>query len=199
MLPEDLDETLAAFARVSAEGLWLGTEAGFDREHRRQSWLAALADERARMLVVQQGEDGPVLGHGSVHVARYGVAELFMELVAEARGQGVGRRLLDALVADARELGAHKVQLQVWPHNEAALRLYLSRGFVVEGRIRAHYRRASGQAWDALVMGLLLEPELARRGSPLPDADCVPTSLDLREHGRVEAPDSGDAQSGADW
>ena len=48
----------------------------------------------------------------------------------------------------------------MWPHNDAALGLYLSRGFVVEGRLRAHYRRANGQVWDAIVMGLILDPEL---------------------------------------
>ena len=39
---------------------------------------------------------------------------------------GVGGQLLDALVDAARELSAHKVELKVWPHNDAALRLYLS-------------------------------------------------------------------------
>ena len=98
-----------------------------------------------------------------------------MNLAADWRGRGVGGLLLDALIEAARGMGAHKAELQVWPHNEPALRLYLSRGFAVEGRIRAHYRRASGQVWDAILMGLGLDrrprrrlPRLGTARRPLP-------------------------------
>ena len=170
MRPEDVDEALAMFAEVAAEGLWLGTEAGFDRASRREHWLAGLAEDRARSSIVVEGDPGRVVGQGRVHVQTYGVAEVGMALAADARGRGYGGLLLDALIDAARELGAHKVELQVWPHNEPALRLYLSRGFVVEGRIRSHYRRRSGQLWDAIIMGLLLDPDASMRGSGLPDA-----------------------------
>lgn len=181
MRPDDLDEALAVFTAVAAEGQWLGTEAGFDPVSRREAWLAGLADKHVGTLVVEEVGTARLLGHGSTHLERYGVAEVGMSLAADGRGRGIGGLLLDALIDAARALGAHKVDLQVWPHNEPALRLYLSRGFVVEGRLRAHYRRASGQVWDALLMGLVLDPEMARRGSPFPDVDCVPTTLDLRQ------------------
>jgi RimJ/RimL family protein N-acetyltransferase len=45
----------------------------------------------------------------------------------------------------------------VWPHNGAALRLYERTGFVVEGRLRRHWRRRNGELWDALLMGLVLD------------------------------------------
>ena len=179
MQASDVDSVLDMFAAVAAEGRWLGTEAGFDRDRRRTRWLAGLDDPDQRSLVVVGGDDR-IVGNGSVHRERYGVAELGMALAAEVRDRGVGGRLLDALIEQARDLGAHKVDLQVWPHNEAALRLYLSRGFIVEGRLRAHYRRSSGQFWDAIVMGLVLDPEGTARGSGLPDAPCLPDSLDLR-------------------
>jgi ribosomal protein S18 acetylase RimI-like enzyme len=103
-----------------------------------------------------------------------------MALARDARGRGLGGLLLDGLLAAARELGAHKVDLQVWPHNEAAIGLYLSRGFVVEGRLRAHYRRSSGQVWDAIVMGLVLDAAAAANGSGLRDAPALPRSIDVR-------------------
>jgi RimJ/RimL family protein N-acetyltransferase len=170
MRAEDVDEALDMLAEVAAEGRWLGTEAGFDRVRRRDMWLAGLAQDRARTLLVVDGDPGRVVGQGRVDVQAYGVGEVGMALAAEVRGRGLGGRLLDALIEAARELGAHKVDLQVWPHNEPAIRLYLSRGFVVEGRIRSHYRRSSGQLWDAVLMGLLLDPDAARRGSGLADA-----------------------------
>jgi RimJ/RimL family protein N-acetyltransferase len=56
----------------------------------------------------------------------------------------------------ARDQGIHKLALQVWPHNDAAIRLYEKFGFEREGVLRAHYRRQNGELWDAIVMGLLL-------------------------------------------
>lgn len=183
MRAADVAEALDLFAAVAAEGIWLGTEAGFDRHHRRQIWLEGLSDPAVRTLVVEDGATEQLLGQGTVHLARYGVAELGMNLAAGARGRGLGGLLLDGLIEAAREMGAHKAELQVWPHNEPALRLYLSRGFVVEGRIRAHYRRASGQVWDAILMGLALDPDLAdgSHGSGLPDAPCLPTAIRITD------------------
>jgi ribosomal protein S18 acetylase RimI-like enzyme len=50
----------------------------------------------------------------------------------------------------------HKLSLSVFAHNEPALGLYRKLGFVEEGRRVKHYRRADGQLWDAVEMGLLL-------------------------------------------
>lgn len=180
MRAEALDEALDVFAAVTAEGCWVGTEAGFDRDRRRAWWCEGLADPDMAQVVVADAATGRILGHGTVHLERYGVAELGPALAADARGRGLGGRLLYALVGAARALGAHKVDLQVWPHNEAAIRLYLSRGFQVEGRVRAHYRRASVQRWDAILMGLPLAADPDLSGSGLPDAPVLPASLDLR-------------------
>ena len=46
-----------------------------------------------------------------------------------ARGQGVGRKLLDAVAADARALGCCKVTLEVRSDNARAMGLYRSVGF----------------------------------------------------------------------
>jgi ribosomal protein S18 acetylase RimI-like enzyme len=69
----------------------------------------------------------------------------------------VGTALLAEAVRRARAAGAHKIALQVWPHNAAAIALYERFGFQREGYLRRHYRRRSGELWDAVVMGLPLE------------------------------------------
>lgn len=51
----------------------------------------------------------------------------------------------------------HKVTLQVWPHNDRALALYRHAGFIVEGYRHRHWRRADGELWDVIEMGLLVE------------------------------------------
>ena len=65
------------------------------------------------------------------------------------------------MIDHARSVGAHKVELEVWPDNVRAIGLYESAGFEVEGLKRNHYRRRDGSLRSALVMGLLVEP--ARR------------------------------------
>ena len=50
-------------------------------------------------------------------------------VLTEHRGQGVGRQLMDAVVAKARELECCRVTLEVDEHNERARRLYRAAGF----------------------------------------------------------------------
>ena len=72
------------------------------------------------------------------------------------RGRGVGSALLIAAIEKARGDGPHKLSLEVFPHNEAAIALYRKFGFLEEGRRVKHYRRANGELWDSIVMGLFL-------------------------------------------
>ena len=64
--------------------------------------------------------------------------------------------LVQAAIDWAREQGLHKLCLEVFPHNTAAIALYRSAGFAEEGRRVNQYRRASGALWDSVVMGLVL-------------------------------------------
>lgn len=62
-------------------------------------------------------------------------ASIFAMYVSESvRGQGVGKRLVEAAIAQARELGGiEQIHLQVVTSNESAIRLYSSLGFEVYG------------------------------------------------------------------
>ena len=151
----DVDACVELFARVVDEGRWLGAQPPLDRAERRERFAALVGGDRSDVLVATAG--GAIVGMLSVAVAGYGVADFGMCVDARWRGRGVGSALVEAGVAAARRLGAHKVALQVWPHNEAALRLYRRHGFVEEGRLRRHYRRRDGELWDAVVMGLVLD------------------------------------------
>jgi RimJ/RimL family protein N-acetyltransferase len=57
----------------------------------------------------------------------------------------------------ARRAGAHKLALEVWPGNRAAIVLHGRFGLQREGYLTRHSRRRSGQLWDAVVMGLRLD------------------------------------------
>ena len=80
-----------------------------------------------------------------------------MAVIDGWRGRGVGSQLMEAALGWAKDQDAHKIELEVWPHNTGALRLYEKFGFVAEGRLRRHWRRANGELWDSIPMGLVLD------------------------------------------
>jgi RimJ/RimL family protein N-acetyltransferase len=151
----DVDAAVAMLVEVAGEGRWIGTEAPVDVERRRRRMAADVEGEDAIVLVAEAG--GQLVGQLGLHLAPFGVADLGMLVAAGWRGRGIGAALLAEAVRRAREAGAHKIALQVWPHNQAAISLYERFGFQHEGRLRRHYRRRSGELWDAVIMGLPLD------------------------------------------
>jgi len=107
----------------------------------------------AAVFVAEDG--GEVVGRLSVqrdqHPASRHVADLGLMVAASHRRQGIGRALLERAVAWARGAGVRKLELHVFPWNEAALALYESVGFVREGYRKGHYQR-SGEDVDVVLM-----------------------------------------------
>jgi RimJ/RimL family protein N-acetyltransferase len=163
---DDLEALFDLVAPIVDEDKWLGAQPPLDRSASIERWSADLDDPSAARFVVEDG--GRLVGEANAHV-NGGRADLGMAVALDHRGRGVGAVLLSALIAWARATGAHKVTLQVWPHNVAARRLYERFGFVEEGRLLRHYRRKSGELWDAVVMGLVLDD--ASPGSRFTEAD----------------------------
>lgn len=157
-VPGDVDQLVDLFVAVVEEGRWLGTEAPVDRDAQRARFLEHVVEpgESASLVAVTLTGDR-VVGHVGVHVEPFKVAGLGMMVDAGWRGRGVGGALVDAAIGGARALGAHKLALQTWPHNDVAIRLYRSHGFVEEGVLRRQYRRGNGELWDAVMMGLVLD------------------------------------------
>jgi phosphinothricin acetyltransferase len=63
-----------------------------------------------------------------------GVAEVSVYVAAAARGRGVGRSLLEALVAQSEAAGLWTLQAGVFPENEASLAIHRLCGFREVGR-----------------------------------------------------------------
>lgn len=158
----DVEAIVDLFVAVVEEGLWLGSQPPVDRDAQHARFLEETSAERCASLVAVVGDE--LVGHARVDMAPYGVAGLGMMVAAPWRGRGIGGALVRAVIDASRDLGAHKIALQVWPHNTAAQRLYLRHGFVEEGVLRRHYPRRNGELWDAVVMGLVLDE--ASPGSP---------------------------------
>ena len=156
---DDVDQMVDLLWSVAAEGRWLGTEVPFDRSARRAGLVTRLGGSDSMVYVADAGDrdhDVRIAGNITVDVATYGVATIGMLLAPAWRGRGLGAALLDAGLVWAFDRGAHKAALEVWPHNETALALYRKAGFIEEGRKRRHYRRANGELWDSILMGLPL-------------------------------------------
>ena len=143
---------------MAGEGRGIGAELPLDVERDRRVFLDSITSDTAQSLVAVDA-DGAHIGNLGIQLHGYGVAELGMMVDAAWRGKGVGAALLEAGIEWARSVGAHKVALQHWPTNERAAALYEKFGFVEEGRLRRHYRRHSGELWDAVVRGLVLDED----------------------------------------
>ena len=98
---------------------------------------------RARLrecrLVAREGEFRPVLGWVALspvseRAVYRGVAELSIYVASDARGRGVGRALLQQLIAGSEEAGIWTLQAGVLAENEASLALHRACGFREVGR-----------------------------------------------------------------
>jgi RimJ/RimL family protein N-acetyltransferase len=147
---DDARATAELFAAVAEERDAIATEPPVDVEER-----TALFARTAAGTVVAVA-DGRVIGMLHVDVSRHGFGEFGMLVDRGWRGRGAGSALVQAAVEWARDHGLHKLCLEVFAHNSAAIALYRKYGFMEEGRRIKQYRRDSGELWDSIVMGLQL-------------------------------------------
>jgi RimJ/RimL family protein N-acetyltransferase len=136
------------FAAVAEERDGIAAEPPVDLEKRAASW-------RLDGTLVA-GARGEIVGFLHVDRSGFGFGEIGMLVAREWRGRGVGSALVAAAIDWSRARGLHKLTLSVFPHNEAAIALYRKFGFEEEGYRRKQMRRASGELWDLVEMGLLL-------------------------------------------
>ena len=123
----------------------------------RARWLAGRGP-RHPVLVAER--DGEVLGWGSLNAfnprpAYAGVADFSIYVLRDARGQGVGGFLMDALEARARALGYHKLVLAMFDWNTAGVHLYRRHGFRTVGVYREQ-GMLDGRRVDVLLMEKIL-------------------------------------------
>lgn len=138
------------FAAVAEERDGIATEPPVDIGQR-----ATLFARGADASVVAVAGDR-IVGMLHIDVSRHGFGDLALLVDREWRGRGVGSALVRAGIDWARGQALHKLCLEVFPHNTSAIALYRRSGFVEEGRRVRQYRRASGELWDSIVMGLAL-------------------------------------------
>ncbi len=134
---------------------WLATQDGWRSVGDERRYLRAIRRYPHAAVFVAELEDGEIVGRLSLardqHPASRHVADLGLMVAMSHRRQGIGRALLAAAVDWARRNGVQKLELHVFPFNEAAIRLYEQFGFEREGYRKRHYRRG-GEYVDAILM-----------------------------------------------
>jgi putative acetyltransferase len=109
--------------------------------------LEASYQQRAGVFRVIESSDKTIVGCGGLFPVDSGTVELRkMYLLAEARGRGLGKKLLAELLDEARRLGYKRVVLETNSVLKEAIGLYRKFGF--EPVARAHRARRCDQAWE---------------------------------------------------
>jgi len=136
-------EDWQAVCRIYLEGLAKGhstfeidapTWESWDASHHSHSRFVARQDGR----IIAWGALAPV----SPRRCYAGVAEVSLYVAADARGKGLGKRLLQALIESSERHGIWTLYGSTFPENTASIRLQLSCGFRIVGRrerIAQHY------------------------------------------------------------
>ena len=124
----------------------------------RRQWLAARGPRHPVIVAETAGE---VVGWASLNsfnprAAYDHVADLSIYVERGWRGCGVGRRLLEQLIALGRDRDYHKLVLAAFPFNAPGLALYQRCGFRPVGTYREQ-GQLDGRWVDVIVMERLLD------------------------------------------
>ena len=131
MVPGDWPAVEAIFVEgIATRAATLETEPpdydSFDASHHAEHRLVAVENGR----VVGWAALAPT----SARACYAGVAESSVYVAADARGRGIGRALMEAVVASAADGEIWTIQAGMFPENAASVALHESLGFRLVGR-----------------------------------------------------------------
>lgn len=149
MRTEDWDSVRAIFEEGMATGI-----ATF--ETNAPSWAQWDSAHRTDCRWVACASDGTILGWAalspvSARQVYAGVAEVSLYIAANARGQGLGARLLNTLIDDSERAGLWTVQAVIFAVNSASITLHERCGFRLVGR-RERIGQRNGIWHDTVLM-----------------------------------------------
>ena len=148
LLPADWPAALAIFEQGMATGnATLETTApGWE------SWnMSHLAGGRLVGRIGDETVGWVALSPVSSRCVYEGVAEVSVYVTESARGQGVGKALLYALVAESERIGLWTLQAGILPENAASIALHTACGFRVVG-VRERIGKRGGVWRDVVLM-----------------------------------------------
>jgi len=147
MTPGDWEQVRAIYLEGLREGnSTFETEApsweAWDEAHHKTPRLVMRADDR----VLGWAALSPV----SKRRVYSGVAEVTIYVTQTARGKGIGRALLEALIEESEQAGIWTLQAPIFPENVASIELHLRCGFREVGK-RERIARLNGVWRDTIL------------------------------------------------
>ena len=153
---EDCEALAYGMKVVVDEDRWLATQPPASAAELTERFRGSIQQGNLLFVLVDGEEVVGALGLNPTSAA--GVLGLGMWILPGWRGKGGGHLLVEAALA-ARPPEVHKIELEVFPDNVTAIRLYEATGFEPEGLRRDHYRRTDGSLRSALIMARLFPAE----------------------------------------
>jgi GNAT superfamily N-acetyltransferase len=147
-MPDDAPAIVRLIGDAGREKAWIRIEQPFDADGRERRLRDRLTAGDAFAVVAEL--DGAIVGEATNRIGAT-TAVLGMVVAAAHRGHGIGRRLLAASIAGARERGVARMALQVYAQNAAAIGLYRTSGFRETGDTDID-RQPDGAGWLVLTM-----------------------------------------------
>jgi L-amino acid N-acyltransferase YncA len=137
--------------RIYEEGMLTGNATFETQLPSWEAWDAGhLAEHRLVVTLDDEVVGWAALSPYSDRECYRGVAEESIYIAERARGLGLGRRLLGALIASAEAAGIWTLQAGIFPENEASIALHVALGFRVVG-VRERLGRSRG-VWRDVVL-----------------------------------------------
>ena len=109
--------------------------------------------KNSRLVAV---DNGSVLGWAALtpvsgRCVYAGVAEVSVYVAGSARGKGIGKQLLQALIAASEKNNLWTLQAGIFPENESSIKIHEDCGFRIVGR-REKIGRMNGSWRDTLLL-----------------------------------------------
>lgn len=135
---EDAQQFLALCRQLDEETHFMMLEPGertttVDQQLERINRM--LTQSNQTILVAE--EDGELVGYisgmGGDYRRNWKTVHIVIGILQSYNGQGIGKRMFQALEEWAVQLGLHRLELTVMAHNQRGIALYQRMGFQVEG------------------------------------------------------------------
>jgi GNAT superfamily N-acetyltransferase len=132
--PQDREELLAAVRRSSAKSLFrrfFAAKRDFSDQEISFFLNIDFITHVALVAVMNEAGRGTIVGGGRYIVVEAGKAEVAFAVLDEYQGQGIGAKLLQHLIAIAREAGLREFTAEVLPENMPMLKVFEKSGLAV--------------------------------------------------------------------
>jgi L-amino acid N-acyltransferase YncA len=115
-----------------------------------------------RSVTVLAERDNRVAGYASIHTegARWTrrVGEIRVQVSADYRGLGLGKRLAGEIFRLSQDLGLKKMAAMMTPEQESARATFQELGFRIEAQLQDWVVDREGKSRDLVIMSMVCEP-----------------------------------------